>query len=153
MVLLSDAGWPAHRIGTQLGYCTLTVRTVLHAFLDHGEAAFVRQHPGPPPDTTRREQVTAALARLLDQERTWTPGQLAAALAGERIALSGRQTRRYLRGMGAGWRRTVRTLRHKQDPAKVERAKEVLASLKKRPPTAASGWSISTSAASPPASP
>ena len=71
---------------------------------------------------------------------------MAAALAEEGIRLSARQTRRYLRGMGAAWRRTVRTLRHKQAAAKAERATTVLSALKKRPPLAASGFSLSTSA-------
>ena len=52
----------------------------------------------------------------------------------------------------AARRRTVRTLRHKQDPAKVERAEAVLGSLTKRPPPAAAGSSTSTNAASAPAS-
>ena len=96
--------------------------------------------------------VEAALHTLLDQDRTWTAAQLAAALNDEfGIALSARQTRKYL-GRIAAWRRTVRTLRHKQDPAKVERAKTVLGSLKKRPPPDASASSTSTSAASAPAS-
>ena len=82
------------------------------------------------------------------------------------IGLSTRQTRKE-RGRIAGWRRTARTLRHQQDPAKVERAKverakverakverakTVRGSLKQRPPLAASGLCISTSAALPPAS-
>jgi putative transposase len=153
MVLLSAAGWSAPAVAAHLGYHPATVRAVLVRFGEGSAAALRRKPPGPPPDRARRERVEAALGRLLDRDRTWTSGHLAAALAEEGIALSGRQTRRYLRGMGAGWRRTVRTLRHKQDPAKAERAKRVLASLKKRPATAASASSTSTSAASPPANP
>ncbi len=129
----------------------MTVRRLLKRFPDTGVAGLRRKPPGPPPDTTRRERVEAALTTLLDRDRTWTAAQLAAALADAGIWLSARQTRKYL-GRIATWRRTVRTLRHKQDPAKVERAKAVLASLKKRPPPAASGSSTSTNAASAPAS-
>ncbi len=152
MVLLSAAGWSPPRIAAHLGYHPATVRAVLVRFGEDGAAALRRKPPGPPPDAARRAQVEAALDGLMDQDRTWTSAQLASALAEEGIALSGRQTRRYLRGMGAGWRRTVRTLRHKQDPAKVERANELLTSLKKRPARAASGSSTSMSAASRPAS-
>ena len=151
MVLLSDAGWSAPRIGQHLGYCAATVRTVLKRFDAAGAAGLHRGRPGPPKDETRRQQVTAALDRLLDRDRTWTAAQLAQALAEEGIALSTRQTRKYLARMGARWRRVQRTVRHKQDPAAVERAERVLASLKKKPPPAGSPSATSTSAASAPA--
>ena len=151
MVCLADAGWSAPAIAGHLGYNPVTVRRLLRRFPDAGVAGLRRRPPGPPPDAARREQVEAALGTLLDQDRTWTAAQLAAALGDAGIRLSARQTRKYL-GRIAAWRRTVRTLRHKQDPAKVERAKAVLASLKKRPPPVASGSSTSTNAASPPAS-
>ena len=151
MVLLSDAGWSPPRIAQHLGYCAATVRTALKGFGASGTAGLRRGRPGPPKDEARRAQVTAALDRLLDRDRTWTAAQLAAALGDEGIALSTRQTRKYLVGMGARWRRVQRTVRHKQDPAAVERAERVLASLKKRPPRDASPSATSTSAASAPA--
>jgi putative transposase len=147
MVCLADAGWGAPAIARHLGYNPVTVRRLLKRFPATGAAGLRRKPPGPPPDAARRARVEAALDRLLDQDRTWTAAQLAAALADSDIRLSARQTRKYL-GRIAAWRRTVRTLRHKQDPAKVERAKQVLTSLKKRPPPAASGSSTSMSAAS-----
>ena len=83
------------------------------------------QPPGPGPDLPWRQRVQAALDRLLAQERTWTAAQLAEALRGHGIALSARQTRRYLRHVAA-WRRTQRVLTHKQDPARVAEAKQTL---------------------------
>ena len=151
MVCLADGGWGAPAIAAHLGYNPVTVRRLLRRFPATGVAGLRRRLPGPAPDTARRAQVEAALDRLLDQDRTWTAAQLAEALTGSGIRLSPRQTRKYL-GRIAAWRRTVRTLRHKQDPAKVERAKDVLASLKKRPLSAASGSSTSMSAASAPVS-
>jgi transposase len=151
MVCLADTGWGAPAIAAHLKYNPVTVRRLLKRFADTGVAGLRREPPGPAPDTARREQVQAALTALLEQDRTWTAAQLAAALADAGIQLSPRQTRKYL-GRVAAWRRTVRTLRHKHDPAKAERAKQVLASLKKRPPPAASASSTSTSAASPPVS-
>jgi len=151
MILLSDEGWPAQRIAHHLGYCTLTVRKLLHAFLDTGEAALSIRPPGPPKDTARRQQVTAALEALLDEERTWTAAQLAAALAAQDIALSTRQTRKYLQTLGA-WRRTQRTLRHKQDPDRVATATTTLGALKKGRKRAALRSLSPTSAVSPPAS-
>ena len=130
----------------------MTVRRLLKRFPSTGVAGLRRKPPGPSPDTARRERVGAALGALLERDRTWTAAQLAVALGDEfGIALSARQTRKYL-GRIAAWRRTVQTLRHKQDPVKVERAKAVLASLKKKPAPPASASSISTSAGSPPAS-
>jgi hypothetical protein len=95
--------------------------------------------------------VTAALERRLEEPRTWTAAQLAAALQEDGISLSTRQTRKYLGGI-ARWRRTVRSLQHKQDPTKVATASHTLGYLKKGPKRAASRGSFSTSAASPPAS-
>jgi transposase len=152
MLLLSADGWSPPRIAAHLSYHPHTVRAVLRRFQARGVAGLTPDLPGPPPDAARREQVTAALDRLLDQERTWTAAQLAAALGEQGIALSTRQTRKYLGRMGARWRRTVRTLAHKQDPAKVETAKLTLAALKKGRPRTASASPISTSAASRPAS-
>ena len=152
MVLLSADGWSPPRIAAHLDYHPATVRRVLVHFQETGPPSLRRQRPGPLPDAARREHVAAALDRLLDQDRTWTTAQLTAALAAQDIRLSTRQTRRYLRGMGATWRRTVRTLKHKQDVAKAARATQVLTALKKRPPPVASVSSTSTSAVLPPAS-
>jgi putative transposase len=147
MACLADAGWSAPAIAAHLGYNPVTVRRLLKRFPETGVAGLRRRPPGPPPNTARREQVEAALGALLDRDRTWTAAQLAAALGEAGITLSPRQTRKYL-GRIAAWRRTARTLRHKQDPAKAERAEAVLGSLKKRPPSAASASSTSTNAAS-----
>lgn len=151
MVLLSATGWSPPRIATHLRCHAKTVRLVLVRFREQGPPSLRRRRPGPPPDTARRAQVEAALDQLLDEDRTWTAAQLTTALAEQHaIVLSTRQTRKYL-GRIAAWRRTVRTLKHKQDPGQAERATAVLTSLKKRPAPAASGSSTSTSAASLPA--
>jgi transposase len=130
MLLLSAAGWTVTQIADHFGCCLATVRRRLHHFTADGLAAVRRQHPGPTPDLARRAQVTAALERLLAQERTWTAAQLASALHDENIQLSARQLRRYLPRV-AGWRRVARSLHHKQDPVRVAAAKEELAEFKK----------------------
>lgn len=132
MVSLSDAGWPAPGIARHLGYHPQTVRDFLRAFLARGTAALYPYRSGPAPDTERRDRVSAALRELLSQKRTWTSGQLSRALSERGIELGDRQVRRYLKRMGARYRRTGQTLRHKQDPAKAERARRVLANLKAR---------------------
>jgi transposase len=152
MVLLSAEGWSPPRIARHLNCHPATVRQALKRFATEGTASLPWRRPGPPKDEGRRLQVCSALDRLLDQDRTWTAAQLAEALRSEGIALSARQTRKYLKLLGAGWRRTVSTLKHKQDPARAERAGRVLANLKKSPPKGGSAWPTSTSAASVPAS-
>jgi transposase len=151
MVLLSATGWSPPRIARHLRCHAKTVRLVLQRFQAQGPPSLRRRRPGPPPNAARRAQVEATLEALLEQDRTWTAAQLATALGERGIPLSARQTRKYL-GRIAAWRRTVRSLRHQQDPGKAARATAVLTALKKRPPPGGSAWSTSTNAASPPAS-
>jgi transposase len=132
MVLLSSVAWSPARIAAHLGYCVPTVRGLLKDFLARGTAALFPRRTGPPPDLQRRHQVTQVLTDLLGQDRTWTSRQLATALGERDITLSARQVRRYLEMLGAGWRRTTNSLRHKQDPVKVARAVRVLDHLKKK---------------------
>jgi transposase len=134
MLLLSDAGWPPARIADHLRRCTDTVRRLLRDYRRRGIAACTPRRPGPPPDQDRRRRVTGRLRQLLAQPRTWSAGQLAGALADSGIRLGQRQVRRYLRLLRAGYRRTVNRLAHKQNPAKVGKAKAVLAGLKKKRP-------------------
>ncbi len=131
MLLLSAAGWSVPKIAAHFRCCQATVRRLFHRFRPEDLASLRRQRPGPAPDLPRRQRISQALERLLAQDRTWTAAQLAEALAADGIALSGRQARRYLHGLRARWRRTVRTLRHKQDPARVAQAKKDLAAFKK----------------------
>jgi len=130
MVILSDAGWSAPRIAQHLGYCGQTVRDLLRAFLARGLDALYPFRPGPAPDTARRDRVAEELARLLAEERTWTSRQLSQALAERGVSLGPRQVRRHLKRIKAGYRRTASTLKHKQDPAKAERAGRILDNLK-----------------------
>lgn len=131
MVLLAAAGWSPPRIAAHLAYHPVTVRAVLGRFQQTGVTSLRRGRPGPPPDTARRAQVTAALAALLGQDRSWTAAQPATALREQGSALSTRQTRKYLQQMGARWRRTARTLRHKQNPERVAQAATELLDRKK----------------------
>jgi transposase len=132
MVGLSDAGWSAPTIADHLGYNPQTVRDLLRAFLARGIVALYPSRSGPAPDTERFEQVASALRELLGQPRTWTSRQLGRALAERGIASGSRQVRRYLKRMGAKYRRTAQTLKPKQDPAKAERAAKVPDNLEAR---------------------
>jgi putative transposase len=135
MVTLSDAGWSPPRIAEHLGCHPQTVRDLLRAFLARGSAALSPFRSGPAPDHHRRDRVNQALRALLGEERTWTSRQLSQALAENGITLGARQVRRYLKRLGARYRRTASTLKHKQDSAKAERAKQVLTHLKAKAAT------------------
>jgi hypothetical protein len=58
---------------------------------------------------------------LLGQDRTGTSRQLAEAL-GPDVRIGGRQARRYLALLKAGYHRTALTVGHTQGPQNVERA-------------------------------
>jgi transposase len=131
MVLMSDAGWSPPKIAAHLGRHPHTIRAALKGFTARGTKAFYPDTPGPDPDHDRRAAVTQRLSELLGQDRTWTSRQLAESL-GPDIGIGHRQTRRYLALLKAGYRRTAQTVGHKQDPKKVERAQQVLGSLKKK---------------------
>jgi transposase len=147
MLLLLDSGWSVSEIASHFHCCQATVRRLFHRFRPEELSSLRRHHPGPSQDQIRREQVSRALASLLSQERTWTSVQLAQALEGEGIFLSPRQARRYLRWMGAKWRRTKRSLRHKQDAERLAQAKEELAELKRGLRQGSSPWPTLMSAA------
>ncbi len=132
MVLLSAGGWSPPRIASHLRCHPETVRRLLKRFQQTGPTVLRQRRTGPPPDAARRQQVVTALNDLLGEDRTWTARHLAAALAAQGIHLSARQTRRYLAGMRARWRRTARTLQHKQDPVRAAQAAHTLAAFKKK---------------------
>jgi transposase len=131
MVLLSAAGWSPPRIAQHLGRHPHTVRAALQGFAACGTPALYPDRPGPEPDRARRAAITAKLTEFLQQDRTWTSRQLAEAL-GRDIGIGPRQTLRYLALLKAGYRRTAPSVRHKQDPHKVQRAQRVLDGLKKK---------------------
>jgi transposase len=133
MIALSNGGWRVSRLASHLGYSIETVRRLFRRFPTEGFGAIRHEAPGPAKDEDRRKAVETMLERLLREPRTWTSGQLAEALGREGIVLSGRQVRRYLRRLDANWRRTKRSLGHKQNPEKVARAKETLAVLTNEP--------------------
>jgi Homeodomain-like domain len=129
MLLLAASGWSVPTIASHCHCCPQTVRRVRHRLDPTDWTTLRREPPGPAPDLARRQPVTEALERLLTQDRTGTAAQLATALQDKQLQLSARPVRRYLRGL-ARWRRTVRPLPHKQDPARVAQAKDDLAALK-----------------------
>ncbi|NOK18300.1 helix-turn-helix domain-containing protein [Corallococcus carmarthensis] len=133
MVQLAAEGWSAPRIGAHLDWSAATVRRVLRAYVQRGAEALFPALPGRKPDLPHRQAVEAALQSLLALPRAWTAAQLARALEAHGMHLGPRQVRRYLGGMGAGWRRPQLTLEHKQDARSVAAERRALFRLKKSP--------------------
>src|SRR5258707_4675240 len=116
MLRLADAGWRVPQIARHLGYHEQTTRKYLKAFLAD---AFDRLPDRP--RACRSARVTAAhldaLERLLDHtERTWTVPQLVEWLdATHQVRVHPDHLRRRLHRRRFRWKRTKRSLRHKQD--------------------------------------
>ncbi len=133
-LLLSDRGLKVPELADHLACCQTTVRSLLHRFAAEGVAAVREQPRGVRPDRARRQVIEEALDRLLQRPQVWSSATLAVALAEEEgICLKPRTVRKYLQGMGARWRRTHATLRHRQDPAPAAAAGVQLADFKKKP--------------------
>ncbi len=145
MVRLADAGWSIPRIARHLQAHPQTVRYWIKRFRDGGFAGLPDQlHPGRPGAIT-----PAMLDRLRQEMRTqpctWTARQITAWLAEEYgVCRSVDQVREVLRQANLSYKRTHRSLKHKQKETEVARAQAELAVLKKgeRPVAGSSGISM-----------
>jgi transposase len=133
MVRLSDVGWSVPKIAAHLAIHEQRVRYYIKAFLAAGfDALPDRPHPG------RHSALTPAMEEairqeLRQQERTWTAPQLADWLA-ERFGVrltSGYLSRR-LKRAGIAYKRTGRSLKHKQKDEEVAQQAQAMAAHEKR---------------------
>ena len=133
MVRLSDAGWSVPRIAAHFGAHHQTVRYWIKAFLAAGfDALEDRPHTGQRSAIT--EPILAAVAEHLQEaKRTWTAQQVADWVS-ERyhITRSAKQWRRLLKGIGQSYKRTGRSLRHKQKPKEVQAARQEMNALEQK---------------------
>lgn len=121
MIRLSDLGWTIPQIAAALAHHDQTVRKYLKVFQVSGFAALADG-----PRSGRPRTVTSAdlevIERLLDEaatgSRTWTLGQLVGWLAEtRRVTIGTDRLRVLLRQRRFRWKRTKRSVRHKQsDP-------------------------------------
>ena len=132
MVRLSNAGWSIPKIARYLHAHEQTVRRWVKTFLQAGfEALADKPRPGKPsaigPDIL--EQVNAWLQQ---GQRTWNAPQIAQEVA-QRFGVrrSPAQWRRLLRRERLSYKRTRRTLSHKQKPEEVTKKQADLETLKK----------------------
>lgn len=133
MVRLSDAGWSVPRIAQHLGLCEATLRSWIVAFLTQGfDALPDRPHPGQQSSLTP-EMEAKIRQELRRDERTWTTQQLAAWVEQQcGVRLSPDHLGRRLKRAGIRWKRTARSLKHKQDPAEVAAKEAEMAADEKR---------------------
>lgn len=132
MVRLADAGWSVPRIAHHLRSHSQTVRYWIKRFLVGSFAGLPDQpHVGQPSALTP-EILEALRQELANGERTWTAPQLADWLAEQHgVRRSADQVRRVLQRAGVSYKRTYRSLKHKQDAEKVAQQRAELKELEK----------------------
>jgi len=132
MVRLCDAGWSIPRIALHLGQHEQTVRAWIKAFLTAGFDALTNQPRGGSVSRLTPSILEAVRRELDKAERTWDAQQLADWIA-ERfsVRVQAGQVRRKLRQAHLSYKRTSRSLRHKQKPVEVAAKKEALDTLEK----------------------
>jgi len=133
MVRLAHAGWSVPQIARHLQICERQVRHWIKAFLRGGfDALPDRPHPGQRSALTPA-MVEAIRAELRCGERTWTAAQLADWVA-ERfgVRLGPDWLGQRLRRARIVYKRTSRSVKHKQKPEAVAAAKAERAAQEKR---------------------
>jgi transposase len=131
MVRLSHNGWSVPRIALHLSQHQQTVRRWVTAFLTGSFDALRDQ-----PHLGLQSALTPALlqevrVQLRKADRTWTGPQIADWLEQEhQVHLSADRVRFHLKRARIAYKRTARSLKHKQDPDAVAASKTTLTLLK-----------------------
>ena len=120
MIRLSDKGWSVPKIAVHLDLHEQTARSWIKAFLSDGfDALSDKPHTGKPSAITS-EMLARVKTWLTSGDRTWNARQIATeAYTQFGVLRSIDQWQRLLRREGLTYKRTRRSLRHKQDPAQV----------------------------------
>lgn len=132
MIRLADQGFTIPRIAAILAICEPRVRHWIKRFLDGGFDAL----PDPPHLGQRSaltpEILSALATEIVRGQQTWTAAQSVEWIA-ERFGVvrTPDHLRRLLRRSRLSYKRTHRSLKHKQDSTAVQAAEETLAALEK----------------------
>ena len=132
MVRLADAGWSIPRIAGVLRISEVRVRYWIKRFLTGGFGALPDQ-----PHLGQTSALTPALVAALRTElekrdRTWTASQLADWLAAAHgVRFTPEHLGTLMRRENLSYRRTERSLKHKQDPVQREAKRQELEALEK----------------------
>jgi transposase len=133
MVRLSHSGRSVPQIACHLGISEKRVRHWIKTFLAEGFEALADRPP-----VGRPSRLTPAIRDAVRQElekgdRTWTAPQLAEWIEQQfAVHVSAAHLRRFRRRWQLSYKRTGRSVRHKQKPEEVVAKKEELETLEKR---------------------
>jgi transposase len=132
MVRLVAAGMSIPQAAQTLRVSQVRVRHWIKQFLAHGFDALPDQpHPGQRSQLTP-ELLAAVREEIAKGERSWTAPQLVAWLAEQHgVRLTPNHLCGLLKRAGLSYRRTERSLQHKQDPAQVAQQRAALHELEK----------------------
>lgn len=132
MVRLSDKGWSVPHIAEHLQQHEQTVRRWLKAYLREGMAGLADKAHGGKTSVLTPVLRQAMEAEICRGERTWTAKQLAVWLAQEhQVHLSADRIRFHLKRARFSYKRTSRSLRHKQKAEEVAAKVATFETLKK----------------------
>jgi putative transposase len=133
MVRLSDAGWSIPKIATHFQMSEKCVRHWIKIFLRQGfDALPDRPHLGQTSALTPSME-EAIRNRLRQENRTWTAAQLADWVAEQLgVRFTPDHLCRRLRRARIHYKRTGRSLKHKQDPEAVDAKRAEMAAQEKR---------------------
>jgi transposase len=132
MVRLSHTGWSIPRIARHFDITESRTRHWIKAFLAHGfEGLVSKQSPGPPVKLT--PDILASLQQMLDEtDQTWTAPQLQQWLRdNHHLTVNRTWLSEVLTRNALSYKRTTRTVRHKQSFEQVQDRKADLETLKK----------------------
>lgn len=133
MLRLSDAQWSIPQIAAHLSTHEQTVRRWIKVFLREGFDALVDPaRPGKPSAIT--DEILGAVRQWIEKaDRIWSAAQIAEEVARVyALRRSVDQWRRLLHRERLAFKRTSRSLKHKQDPAQVATKTMELEALQKR---------------------
>jgi transposase len=133
MVRLSHAGRSVPQMARHLVMSEKRVRHWIKTFLAQGFAALADQPPVGRPSRLPPALREAVRQELEKGDRIWTAPQLAAWIAQEHgVAVSPAPLRRFLRRWKLSYKRTTRSVKHKQKPDEVAAKQVELAELEKK---------------------
>ena len=132
MVRLSDAGCSVPQIASHLGQHEQTVRAWIKAFLRGGFEALCNQPRGGSTSALSPSMIEAVQQEVAKGERSWSGGQIAEWIHEQfGVQRSAAQVRRQLHKARLSYKRTSRSVRHKQNPQEVAAKREELERLQK----------------------
>lgn len=132
MLRLSDAGWSVPRIAQHLSQHQQTVRRWIKAFLSGGFDALTDKPHGGKQSALTPVMLQAIRAEIARGERTWNAGQVAPWLHEKYgVCLSTDRMRVHLKRAGLVYKRTSRSLKHKQNAQQVAAKQATLTTLEK----------------------